>query len=699
MLRKEVMMKINRKNYQIYTHGKPLESLEENKIPVLLMEQLRELDFPISRHISYERTVDEFLLQLAVNDSLRPLRRREAMVILLNEEGALIRENGHWTLLFTPNKGERSNVDDDADLFAVYQELLDKAKQGEVCQIRVPERSLKTLVAGTEPFCIADEYCRSQPGGYLSVAERIVYEGPEEFFRHVPVVKYNQMITADLDEIENYHTIKALFDDYTEQCGSARTGENLQPLSVAVFGPPGSGKSFGVRQIASTCGDFEMSSLNISQYEEPSELFEALDEALNCANGRIPLVFFDEFDSAMNGQPLGWLRYFLAPMQDGEYTLKGKKRSIEKAVFVFAGGTSESFEKFLPQNEEEEAAFHQVKGMDFVSRLKGILNIKGLNPVKATDKSHIIRRAIFLRQQIIRKAPGICSEDGKMVNISRGLLSALLRVSEYRHGARSLEFIIAMCRLSDVHRFTPSCLPLDEQLNIHLDVNDFRRKLSFEQVMGDAVETYARAAYLNKLRISGRISQEEMEAALNAAAAGHVGEESSESSTADRTGKNDKIGKEAASGKSAKGEKSAKSLQIDDNAAAAHTAADSWNSLPEEEKESFRSQIRFLGERLVSYHMDLGIRPMVDGADDSIRDLYGPALEEIARIEHERWMKDKREGGWTAGPFDPDRKTSPELVPYDQLDPKTREYIFREVRAVPGQLNQVGYELYHKSFS
>lgn len=624
-------MKKTRKNYQIYETGKPLESLNADQIPILRMDQLRELDFPISRHISYERTVDEFLLQLAVNDSLRPLRQMAEMVILLNQEGALIREDGHWTFLFTPDKGEQSDVTEEADLYEIYQGLLDKEKRGEVCRIGVPERSLKTLVAGTQPFCIADEYCRSQPGGYLSVAERIVYEGPEEFFHHVPVCRYNQMITADMDEIENYQTIKALFDDYIKQCNGAQTGENLQPLSVAVFGPPGSGKSFGVRQIASTCGDFEMSSLNVSQYEDPAEMFEALDEALNCANGRIPLVFFDEFDSSLDGRRLGWLRYFLAPMQDGEYTLKGKKRSIEKAVFVFAGGTSESFEAFLPQNDTEEEEFHSVKGMDFVSRLKGILNIKGLNPVKVTDKSHIIRRAVFLRQQIVRKVPGICSEDGKLVNISRGLLSALLRVSEYRHGARSLEFIIAMCRLSDVHRFTPSCLPLDEQLNIHLDVVDFRQKLSFEQLMGDVVETYARTAYQNKLQL---VSESE---------------------------------------------------------------GDSWDTLAEDEKESFRSQIRYLGERLVSYYSDIGIRPIIENANDTIRDLYGPALEEIAQIEHERWMKDKRESGWTFGPLDPDRKTTPELVPYEELDPKTKEFIRREVRDVPGQLGQVGYELYKKS--
>ena len=80
-------------SYCTYTPGTPLsDAFPEDKIPMLQMRHLRELDFPITRRISYERTVDEFLLQLATNDALRGLRNRKDMVICLNEEGALIRE-------------------------------------------------------------------------------------------------------------------------------------------------------------------------------------------------------------------------------------------------------------------------------------------------------------------------------------------------------------------------------------------------------------------------------------------------------------------------------------------------------------------------------------------------------------------------------------------------------------------------------
>ena len=47
--------------------------------------------------------------------------------------------------------------------------------------------------------------------------------------------------------------------------------------------------------------------------------------------------------------------------------------------------------------------FQAIKGPDFVSRLKGILDIKGPNPTCVTDKKHIIRRAMLLRSLILKK--------------------------------------------------------------------------------------------------------------------------------------------------------------------------------------------------------------------------------------------------------------------------------------------------------
>ncbi len=641
----------DRECYQEYIPGRQIQdAFDPERIPLLQMQHLRQLDFPITRRISYERTVDEFLLQLAVNDALRGLRSHRDMVILLNEEGALIRENGQFSLLFPPNPGELLTLAEDAPLYPVYMRILEKEKEGKVCRIAVPERSLPALLENISPFVILDEYCKKQPGGYLAVAERIVFEGPQELFSKVPFCRYDRMTTVDKDEIENYHTIKALFDDYIAQRDMSEDITEMQPLSVAVFGPPGSGKSFGVKQIAKSCGRFRTTTLNLSQYSDPADLFRAVHEVLQGDGDSIPLIFFDEFDSELGGIRRGWMKYFLAPMQDGEYTLEGRVWKTGPAVFVFAGATAYSFHCFLPHDGEEEEAFRAVKGPDFVSRLKGVLNVKGPNPSGDTDRSHIIRRAMLLRSQIILRFPGICQGEGKLVNISRGLLSALLTVSEYRHGSRSVEFILGMSRLSGISRFTPSCLPMDEQLDIHLNVRDFRRKLAFEQMMGDMVNRYAQIAH--EAYRKGRLE----EARREAGDAGIPASVFEEPEMAD------------------------------------------WNDLDEFYKEGHRSQLRYLGEKLQSYHLDIGLRPILEGAADTVTELYGPILEELAEIEHERWLRDKRADGWRPGPKNDDLRLSPEMVPYAELEPMTKEMIRRSVRNVPEYLKELGYELYWKAY-
>ncbi len=639
------------KYYQEYIPGQPLLTFfDEDRIPLLQMRHLRDLDFPITRRISYERTVDEFMLQLAVNDVLLPLRNRKDLVILLDRQGALIEENGFWSLLFTPDQEEMLTLGEDEPLYPVLKELLKKEKKEKVCRVEVPDRTLKMIVSGLSSFCILDEYCRSRKGGYMTEAEKIVIAGPDELFRHVPVCRYGKLATVDKDEVENYHTIRLLLEDYIFRFEASGKQDSIRPLSIAVFGAPGSGKSFGVKQIALSSGHFALSSLNLSQYDSPSELFEALHEALLCEETQIPLIFFDEFDSELSGISRGWLKYFLAPMQDGEYTLNGKSYKIRGAVFVFAGATAYSFHGFLPQTEEEKERFRAVKGTDFVSRLEGILNIKGPNPVARTDQSHIIRRAMLMREQIIRKASGVYDSDTGLVNISRGLLSALLSVSEYRHGSRSLEFILDMSRLSEVKRFTPSCLPVDEQLDIHLDVSDFRKRLSFEQMMGDYVDKYAQIAHENNCR---RRSEE---------ALSHPD-----------------------------GEEELLLLQKEPD-------MNPWETLPEKYRKEYLSQIYEIGIYLQGYDSSVGLRPILQGSADSITELYGPILEELSALDHQRWIRDKEKEGYHPGLPDPEMKTLPEMIPYEELEEPVREQIRLRVRQIPENLKGIGFELYRKSF-
>jgi hypothetical protein len=180
------------------------------------------------------------------------------------------------------------------------------------------------------------------PGSLNQVAQRIVLEGYESALQNVPVGKFGALVTVDRREIEALHSIRTLINEYCER-------PQKRPLSIAVFGPPGAGKSFGVEQIAKSTRSDEIEKLtfNLSQFESSEELLDAFHQVRDFGlKGNIPLVFWDEFDTELDGKPLGWLRHFLAPMQDGSFQEGQITHPIGRAIFVFAGGTSHHLESF-----------------------------------------------------------------------------------------------------------------------------------------------------------------------------------------------------------------------------------------------------------------------------------------------------------------------------------------------------------------
>jgi hypothetical protein len=233
---------------------------------------------------------------------------------------------------------------------------------------------------------------------------------------------------------------------------------------------------------------------NVAQFRSVDDLGDALTRAASINNqGKIPLVFFDEFDCECDSTRLGWLKYFLAPMQDG--TFYGAKQTIHvgRAIFVFAGGvyrTIFDFDAFagavagadLDKTEtllKHQIDFREQKGPDFVSRLRGHINILSINPDETAIKDDngipikpIIRRALILRSQI--EAAGMIAdrEGSQVATIDNDILYALLTVDEYRHGVRSMEAILQMCTPLD-GLIEKASLPSFAQLNMHVDADEF----------------------------------------------------------------------------------------------------------------------------------------------------------------------------------------------------------------------------------
>ncbi|MCX5780246.1 MAG: hypothetical protein NTV45_05405 [Firmicutes bacterium] len=298
-------------------------------------------------------------------------------------------------------------------------------------------------------------------------ARNIVVKGPLVSLPDVPVEIFGAWSSADRQEIEGVRSVNNAMKDYL----ALKHPE--KPLCVAVFGPPGAGKSFVVNEITRGLGISETAHLtfNLSQFESPDELQTAFSEIRDLnLQGIMPLVFWDEFDTPCACRNLGWLLYFLAPMQDGEFSDHGVARPLGGGIYVFAGATRHSLAEFQTGDSEEDRA---AKKPDFISRLRAYINIRGINgnPNSVADRLFIIRRAFILRQYLEVNAPQLLT-NGDFA-IEAGVLDAFLRVTKYTHGARSLENLIKMSSLADKRKFELSSLPPDNIIEMHVNIKEF----------------------------------------------------------------------------------------------------------------------------------------------------------------------------------------------------------------------------------
>jgi hypothetical protein len=103
--------------------------------------------------------------------------------------------------------------------------------------------------------------------------------------------------------------------------------------------------------------------------------------------------------------------------------------------------------------------------------------------VDPTDVSFPLRRALLLRAYL-------GCRGSEVVDFDPHLLHALLRVGQYRHGARSLEKLMGLLRSPDPREVRRSNLPRPAQLAMHVDVTDFTRLMQGEEVAAAIHETW-----------------------------------------------------------------------------------------------------------------------------------------------------------------------------------------------------------------
>jgi len=478
------------------------------------------------------------------------------------------------------------------------------------------------------------------PESLEKVAQRIVREGLHNALSGVPVRRFGKLVTVDRREIEALNCISSLISEYCQRI-------EKKPLSIAVFGPPGAGKSFAVRQVADSIrpAEIEALSFNLSQLGEPDDLLDAFHQVRDKAlSGKIPLVFWDEFDTALQDQPLGWLRYFLAPMQDGEFQDGQIIHPIGRSIFVFAGGSSHSLEAFGANLEDEKR--RAVKLPDFISRIRGFLNILGPNRQedegvsgRGGDPYHVIRRAILLRSILERNTPQLLNSDGT-VNIDEGLLRAFLLIKEYKHGARSMETIITTSQLSGKTCFERSSLPTETQLNLHVDGGEFYNLVHHLMIDSNLLEKLAEATH--------EVFCEDLEA---------------------------------------KGYKYGPKTRNDKKE---HSSLRPYSELPEDEKEQNRDNVRDIANKLAS----IGYAMLPARGSKTTSEFRDIEVEKLAQIEHERWVKLKLENGWQyAEATDKEQKLHKDLIPWEHLSEIEKKKDRTLVRGIPKILAKAGYSM------
>ena len=262
-------------------------------------------------------------------------------------------------------------------------------------------------LVGREPgWTILSQKLAPSEERLYEVAKEIVLRGPGSAIRNVPVERIGPWFSVDRTDIESIRSLRNIMTGYLRAEARAR------PLSIGVFGPPGSGKSFAVRQLTKTLLPTGLADLefNLSQFSGPDELPAAFHQIRDAVlRGELPVVFWDEFDVPLE-EPLGWLRYFLAPMQDGEFREGTIRHPLGRAIFVFAGGIHHTMQDFRdlvsPEDAPPSKEMIRRKAPDFLSRLSGYLDVLGPNPRDSAnplaDRAYMLRRALILRTLLER---------------------------------------------------------------------------------------------------------------------------------------------------------------------------------------------------------------------------------------------------------------------------------------------------------
>jgi hypothetical protein len=310
---------------------------------------------------------------------------------------------------------------------------------------------------------------------------------PSETPLAIPYLRIGGGLAYDSTEIKQICDTNKLLRKYRNDLSGSK------PTSICVFGQPGSGKSFLVKQLIDRMKESGNTSLeptlltfNISQMNSSNKLIDAWHRVRDLVlQGKLPFVFFDEFDCAYGTQRLGWLKYFISPMEDGTFIgARGHLHEIGKAVFIFGGGLFESMADFKggrlagDKKPIENSELRTCKQPDFVGRIRGFINVAGPNKRRDGGMLHYLRRATLLRTKLEKK---FGMGEGEFIEVDEDVLRAFIMSEEYHNNTRSMISIIDLSSCPSSGELAVSDIYVDDTLDLYV-TSDFATYLRGENL-------------------------------------------------------------------------------------------------------------------------------------------------------------------------------------------------------------------------
>ncbi|MCA9215275.1 MAG: protein kinase [Planctomycetales bacterium] len=211
------------------------------------------------------------------------------------------------------------------------------------------------------------------------------------------------------------------------------------PLSMAVFGLPGSGKSMAVKRVAAQ-RKIDWLSFDTTQVRTSDDIVGILEFARkDSLSGTLPIVFFDELDVPLGHQYIAWLKFYIKLLE--EESAIGT--DIEPGYLILV------FPELLRESGKESGELQTDREDGYANLLVG-----------ESETLLVFRRAVLLRSLINELAN---LEAGYLTNeVIRTLLDPRCR---FQSGIDSMRAIIEICTRSN------GAVP-DEQVCEHIQTDD-----------------------------------------------------------------------------------------------------------------------------------------------------------------------------------------------------------------------------------